>query len=145
MIFALLLNHHRFGNRVYATGGNKNAARAMGINTNRTKIVCFILVGFLCAFAGVMQSTRARGAYALQGSGTELTAIAATVVGGTSLFGGTGTVIGAFFGVLIIRFINTGILTSRVPGFWFDMVMGIVLIIVVILNIILEKRRKGLS
>lgn len=138
---ALLLNHHRFGNRVYATGGNREAARAMGINVNRTKITCFVLVGVLCAFAGIMRTARIGSFFCAQGDGMELMAIAATVVGGTSLFGGSGTIIGAFLGVLVITFLDYGLIMSRVPGFWFKAVLGILIIVVVIVNIVIWKRR----
>lgn len=141
VILSLLLTCRRFGNHVFATGGDKITARAMGINTDRIKIICFMLVGVLCAFAGVMQSTRLHSAYATQGQYYELEAIAAVVIGGTSLFGGVGTIVGAFLGVMIIRIINTGLITSRIPGYWFRAVIGITLIAVVILNIWLEKRR----
>lgn len=138
---ALLLNYHRFGNRVYATGGNREAARAMGINVNRTKIICFVLVGVLCAFAGIMRTARIGSFFCAQGDGMELMAIAATVVGGTSLFGGSGTIIGAFLGVLVITFLDYGLIMSRVPGFWFKAVLGILIIVVVIINIVIWKRR----
>lgn len=138
---ALLLNHHRFGNRVYATGGNREAARAMGINVNRTKIICFVLVGVLCAFAGIMRTARIGSFFCAQGDGMELMAIAATVVGGTSLFGGSGTIIGAFLGVLVITFLDYGLIMSRVPGFWFKAVLGTLIIVVVIINIVIWKRR----
>ena len=139
---ALLLNHHRFGNHVYATGGNKEAARAMGINVNRTKIICFMLVGVLCAVAGFMQTARVRSFYSTQGEELNLMAIAATVVGGTSLFGGSGTIIGAFLGVLVLTFVEYGLIMSRVPSFWFKIVLGVFVILVVIINIVVGRRRK---
>ena len=142
--FALVLNYHEFGNRVYATGGNKEAAKAMGIKTDQIKIYCFVLLGILCAVAGVMRATRIRGFYAQQGSGMELMAIAAAVVGGTSLFGGAGTIIGAFLGVLVIVFLEHGLIVSRVPGFWFRAVLGILIVVVAVVNKLMEKRR-GLS
>lgn len=138
---ALVLNYHRFGNRVYATGGNREAARAMGINVNRTKITCFVLVGVLCAFAGIMRTARIGSFFCAQGEGLNLLAIAATVVGGTSLSGGAGTIIGAFLGVLVLTFLEYGLIMSRVPGFWFKAVSGILIIVVVIMNSVIWKRR----
>jgi simple sugar transport system permease protein len=143
-VFALILNYHRFGNRVYSTGGNKEAAKAMGIKTDQIKVFCFLLVGLLFSFAGVMRATRVRGFYAQQGDGMELMAIAAAVVGGTSLFGGTGTIIGAFLGVLVITFLEYGLIISRVPGFWFRAVLGILIVTVAVVNKLMERRR-GLS
>ncbi|GAI98200.1 unnamed protein product, partial [marine sediment metagenome] len=93
IMLMLLLNFHWFGNHVFATGGNKEAARSMGININKTKVICFMIVGGLAAFSGVMRVTRIRGFHMLQGEGTALMAIAAVVVGGTSLFGGAGSIL----------------------------------------------------
>jgi simple sugar transport system permease protein len=144
LVFALILNYHEFGNRVYATGGNKEAAKAMGIKIDQIKVYCFVLLGILCGLAGVMRATRVRGFYAQQGSGMELMAIAAAVVGGTSLFGGTGTIIGAFLGVLVIIFLEHGLIVSRVPGFWFQVVLGVLIVMVAVVNKLMAKRR-GLS
>ncbi len=142
VMLTLLLNFHRFGNHVFATGGNREAARAMGINVNRTKVICFMIVGGLTAFSGIMQVTRIQGFQALQGEGIPLMAIAAVVVGGTSLFGGTGTIVGACLGVLIITFLEFGLIMARVPGFWFRLVLGVTIIVVVATNKVLEGRRK---
>lgn len=142
-IFTLILNYHRFGNQILATGGNKIAAQAMGINTDRVKVICFMLVGMLSSFAGVLRATRIRGFYAQQGSGMELMAIAAAVVGGTSLYGGVGTIIGAFLGVLVITFLEHGLVVSRVPGYWFRAILGLLIVSVVIVNRVMEKRREA--
>ena len=141
VISTLILNHHRFGNHVYATGGNEEAAKAMGINTDKTKVICFMLVGILAAFAGVLRAARVRGFYVQQGTGMELMAIAAAVVGGTSLFGGVGTTIGALVGVLVITFLEYGLIVSRVPGYWFRAILGILIIMVAVVNWLVEKRR----
>ena len=142
IVLVLLLHFHRFGNHVFATGGNKEAARAMGININKTKVICFMIVGGLAAFSGIMQSTRGRGFQALQGTGMELMAIAAVVVGGTSLFGGTGTIVGAALGVLIIIFLRFGLIMARLPGFWYKLALGVIIVAVVAMNKVLEQRRK---
>lgn len=143
VVSALILNHHRFGNHIYATGGNVEAAKAMGVNTNRTKVICFMLVGVLSAFAGVLRASRVRGFYVQQGTGMELMAIAAAVVGGTSLFGGVGTTIGALIGVLVITFLEYGLIVSRVPGYWFRAILGILIILVAVVNWMVEKRRES--
>lgn len=142
VILTILLNRHRFGNWVYATGGNKEAARARGVNTNRTKIICFIIVGILVAFSAIVQSTRAFGAYALQGSGIELQVVAAVVVGGTPLIGGRGTIIGTFIGVMLIQIINTGLICSGAPGYWFQAFIGITILTAIILNVLIERRMR---
>jgi simple sugar transport system permease protein len=142
VILGLLLHFHRFGNHVFATGGNKEAARAMGINTDKTKLICFMIVGGLAAFCGILQSTRARGFHAAQGTGMELIAIAAAVVGGTSLFGGVGSIVGAVLGILIVIFLQFGLIMTKVPGFWYNLILGITIIAVVIANKFLGQRRK---
>jgi len=142
--FTIILNHHRFGNQVYATGGNKEAAKAMGVNTDKVKIMCFMMVGLLASFAGVIRATRVRGFYAMQGDGMELMAIAAAVVGGTSLFGGVGTLVGAFLGVLVITFVEHGLIVSRIPGYWFRGVLGILIITITVVNRLMEKRKEHL-
>lgn len=143
IVLVLLLNFHWFGNHVFATGGNKEAARAMGININKTKVICFMIVGSLAAFSGVMQVTRIRGFQALQGTGMMLMAIAAVVIGGTSLFGGVGTIIGASLGVLIITFLEFGLIMARVPGFWYKLLLGMIIVAVATLNKVIEQRRKA--
>lgn len=143
IILGLFLHFHRFGNHVFATGGNKEAARAMGINTNKTKVISYMIVGGLAAFSGIMQSMRSKGFYAAQGTGMELIAIAASVVGGTSLFGGVGSIVGAALGVLIIIFLEFGLIMARVPGFWYKLILGVIIVAVVTMNKFLEQRRKS--
>jgi simple sugar transport system permease protein len=140
IFFALLLGSHRFGNRVYATGGGKEAARAMGISTDRVKVICFMMAEALAALSGVMQLTRTRAFHATQGSDVELMAIAAIVVGGVSIFGGEGTIAGAIIGVLIMTFLEFGLIFAGVSGFWYKVVLGALIIIVVTTNEILERR-----
>lgn len=142
IILILLLNFHRFGNHVFATGGNKEAARAMGININKTKVICFMIVSGLAAFSGVMQVTRNRNFQSMQGTGMELMAIAAVVVGGTSLFGGVGSIVGAALGVLIITFLQFGLIIIRAPGFWYKLILGVIIVVVVAVNKLLELRRR---
>jgi simple sugar transport system permease protein len=137
----IVLEKHKFGNHVFATGGNKEAARAMGINTNRTKTICFVIVGVMCGLAGVMQTARIQGSNAIMGTGMELVVIAAAVIGGTSLSGGTGTIWGTLFGIMLLQFINAGLLIMRVPAFWYQALVGLVIVVGSILNTAIEKRR----
>ncbi len=141
-MLVLLLNFSRFGNHVFATGGNKEAARAMGINTSKIKVTCFMIVSGLAAFTGVTQVTRIRGFQAMHGTGMELMVIAAVVVGGTRLGGGVGTIIGAALGSIIITFLEFGLIMARVPGFWYKVILGIIIVAVATVNEVLEKRRK---
>ena len=143
IILMLILNSHWFGNHVYAVGGNKETARAMGINTDKTKVICFMLVGMLSAFVGVMRVTRIRGFHALQGSEIELMAIAAAVIGGTLLSGGVGTIVGACLGALVITVLEYGLIMSGIGAYWYKLVLGIIIVSVVIINKVFERRRES--
>lgn len=143
IILMLILNSHWFGNHVYAVGGNKETARAMGINTDKTKVICFMLVGMLSALVGVMRVTRIRGFHALQGSEIELMAIAAAVIGGTLLSGGVGTIVGACLGALVITVLEYGLIMSGIGAYWYKLVLGIIIVSVVIINKFFERRRES--
>jgi simple sugar transport system permease protein len=136
-----LLEHTAFGNKIIATGGNKRAAIATGINTTRVKIITFIVVSFLAAFAGHVECFRLGSVAPLNGRGLEMEAIAASVIGGTSLFGGVGTIIGTALGVFITGMIRNGIVLLGVSVYWQDGFLGIILIVAVILNTFISKRR----
>jgi len=142
IIVALILNYHRFGNHVFAVGGNKETARAMGINTDKTKIICFMIAGFLSALSGVMRVTRVRSFHSLQGDQIALLAIAAAVIGGTLLTGGVGTIVGAVLGTLVIVLVEYGLIMSGIGAYIYNVVLGGVIIVVVILNNVIEQRRK---
>ena len=142
ILFTLILNYRRFGNHVFAVGGNEQTARAMGINTNRTKIICFITLGVLSAIAGIMRVTRVRSFHSLQGEDIALLAIAAAVIGGTLLKGGVGSVLGAVSGTIVIVLLEYGLIMSGVGAYIYNLVLGGVIIVVVILNNVIEQRRK---
>jgi len=135
IFLGVLLHFHKFGNWVYATGDNKEAARAMGINTDRVKITCFVIVGILCGFVAMMQALRLGSFAATQGIGFELKAIAASVVGGTMLTGGVGSILGVFLGALTIQILENGLILMRVPVFGITAFIGVAIILFVILNI----------
>lgn len=141
IILGLLLHLHKFGNWIYSTGGNEEAAKAMGINTDRVKIICFIIVGILCAIVATLQVIRLGSFAATQGRGFELRAIAASVVGGTSLWGGTGSMLGIFLGALTIQILENGLILMRVPVFGISTFIGASIVVFVLLNSYLEKRR----
>lgn len=139
-ILLLLLHEGRFGNWIYATGDNILAARAMAINTDMVKIACFIIVGLLCAFIGVIQTTRLAAFSSRVGTGWELRAVAAAVVGGTSLRGGRGSMVGIFFGALIIMVIENMVVLARLAYEWTFMVLGLVTLGSVLLDLYIEKQ-----
>jgi len=124
-----------------ATGDNKEAARAMGINTDMVKIICFIIVGILCAFVAMIQIIRVGSFSSRVGQGWELKAVAASVVGGTSLMGGIGSMVGIFCGTFIIIVIENALTMLRISYSWTYVVFGLVIISSVLVNFYMEKRR----
>ena len=106
VVLGIMLHRSNLGNWIYATGGDVIAASSMGIKTNNIKMFCFVLCGFLAGFAGMIQTFRLEAPLPSQGYLLELESIAAAVIGGVSLFGGIGTVIGAMIGAILIRFLG---------------------------------------
>jgi simple sugar transport system permease protein len=138
-----ILNKTRFGNWIMATGGNKLAAQARGINTDMVKISLFMITSFLAGFAGIIDSIRIASAYPISGTGYELEVIAMTVVGGTSLFGGYGTVLGTVIGVTLLRSIRNGIVVVGVPGLAYNIFVGVIILVMMTVHAIIEKRTTG--
>lgn len=130
--FALLRTP--FGNWIFAVGGAPEAARKTGIPVRRVKIILFVLTALLAALAGMIEMTRFASVDALRGQGTELSAIAAVVVGGTSLRGGSGSILGTVFGVVTFSMIQVGLQLALVPGYFYNALVGLVLIVAVLLN-----------
>jgi simple sugar transport system permease protein len=114
----IVLERTRFGNHIYATGGNRDVARYMGVNTDYVKIFCFILSSLLAGFGGIIQSIRLGVALPNQGDGLEFDAIAAVVIGGTSLRGGSGTIFGTVIGEFLGRIIENGAGSRRGRSSW---------------------------
>jgi ribose transport system permease protein len=117
--------------QIYYVGGNEEAARLSGIAVDRVKIAVYTMSGFLAALAGVLSVSRFTVADPGAGSGEELRIIAACIIGGCSLSGGKGTVIGGLLGLIFVGFINNGMILLRVPVYWQQLVMGIVLLLAV--------------
>jgi simple sugar transport system permease protein len=140
-ILGLILHFHKFGNWVYVTGDNKMAARAMGINTDQVKTICFIIVGLLCALSSIIQDIWTEEFIAFQGKGYELKAIAGSVVGGTSIFGGVGSMVGIFLGAIVLPVIENGLVFQKIPMIAIDLFVGLSIVIFVILYFYLDKRR----
>jgi simple sugar transport system permease protein len=141
VLLGLALHSHRLGNWIYSTGGNRLAARAMGIDTDLVRIVCFAIVGLLCALAGIMETLRLESFFATQGQGFELKAIAACVVGGTLLSGGRGGMLGIFLGVLVVELLENGLILMRVPVFGISAFIGLAVVLFVLLNSWIDRWR----
>lgn len=145
LILWVALERTRFGNWTFATGGNVGAARSMGINPNRVKLVNFMLVSFLAGLSGLIQAHRLGAILPSAGEGKELEAIAASVIGGTSLSGGVGGVVGSAIGALLIPIIDNGLVMARVSGYWFRAFIGTVLITAVVLNQFVRRKTRLMS
>lgn len=140
VVLGFMLHRNKFGNWIYATGSNPQAARAMGISIGLVKTICYMIIGALCAFASVMQSVRLGSFAATQGIGFELKAIAAVVVGGTSLRGGVGRMLGICLGVFIIQIVENGLILMQVPVFGVETFIGVAVVVFVILNTAVRRR-----
>lgn len=140
VFFEMILVNTRYGNAVFATGGNIGAARAQGINANRIKIQNFVLCSFLAGVAGVFETARNPGVDPLKGESWELEAIAMTVIGGTLLTGGYGRIVGTMLGVLIFGTLQTGLVLVGVESRMFQGVIGVIMIVAVVLNNLTKQR-----
>jgi ribose transport system permease protein len=135
----VILNHTRFGLYALAVGGREEAARAMGIDVRRVKLLVYAGVGFLAALGGIVLTGRLGNGSPNAGIMLELDVIAATVLGGTSLFGGVATIGGTIAGGLFINFVRNGLNLLSVNPFWVQVVTGIILLIAVLLNTVVNR------
>jgi D-xylose transport system permease protein len=131
----------KFGRHAYAIGGNREAARLSGISIPGNIFKIFILMGFLCGVSGVVMASYVGYGTIAAGGGYELDAIAACFLGGTSTFGGEGTVFGAMVGALIMASLTYGLQIMNVPSAWQYVVKGIVLVIAVLLDVYVKRRK----
>ncbi len=136
----LLLNRHSFGAHIYLIGDNANSAELMGINTGRTRIMGFVLVGLVSAFAGVIASLHVTYFWPSLGDGYLLRTLASVFLGGTSVFGGVGTIFGTFIGAFIIGAIEAGTVAIGLTGFWTQLIYGLIIVLSVIMHTYLGKR-----
>lgn len=134
IILWIVLERTPFGNSIFAAGGNFEAALARGAKPERTKFFMFILTSTLAGFSGIVSATSTGATMTNTGTGYELFMIAAAVIGGCSLAGGIGSLEGAFIGVFLLRFINTGVIQMGVESKWFQGIVGVIMILAVILN-----------
>lgn len=138
--FALLLARSNLGNWIYATGGDPQAAADLGVDVRLVKLICFVLCALLAGFAGIIQSVRVHAALTSLGTGIELEAIAAAVIGGVALRGGVGSVVGAVLGALLIRLIDNGLVMARIDANWFRIAVGGLTIFAVVFNQVVRRR-----
>ncbi|HMN84757.1 MAG TPA: ABC transporter permease [Bauldia sp.] len=139
LLFWFVLTRLRYGNWTFATGGKVGPAKAMGVPTARVKRINFVVSALLAGLAGCMQFAYLRGVTQAQGQNYELLAITAAVLGGTSLFGGSGTIWGSIIGAFLLSSIQIGLVLIGVPGSFYVTFIGVMLVIVVIANVRLGR------
>jgi ribose transport system permease protein len=140
IIASIVLNRTIFGRYVFALGSNEEAARLSGMNVDFWKIVTYAVSGMICGIAGLLVSSRLNSAQPALGLGYELDAIAAVVIGGTSLSGGRGTVLGTIIGAFIMSVLTNGLRIMSVQEEWKMVVTGIIIIIAVYVDIKLRQK-----
>ena len=145
VLISLLLAKTNFGNWVRATGGFLPAAAAMGIPSGKVKIACFMICSVLAGFAGMIQSLRLNSFLPALGEGMELQAVAAAVIGGTSLMGGIGSIVGGLIGATLIRVIDNGMVMSQIDSNWFKFAIGALTIFAVVGNAWLRRRGRAMQ
>jgi sugar transport system permease protein len=142
IVFSFLANRTVLGRSIYAVGGNAEAARLSGIPIARVRIAVFAITGVLAALTGILMASRLGSGDSGAATGLEFDVIAAVVVGGTSLFGGRGTMLGTFLGVLFIAALVNGLVLMGVDPFAQGIVRGIVILVAVLVNIASMRRVK---
>lgn len=137
----IILRYTRYGRHVYAIGGNREAARLSGLNINRLTVSVYVIVGFFCGLGGFVLSSRLNSSEAVAGIGYELTVIASVVIGGTSLFGGEGRVLGTVIGSLLIGVLINGLVLMNVSSYVQQIVIGVIIILAVAFDRFVKSRR----
>ena len=143
VILNYVLAQTKSGNWILATGGNPGAARARGVNVDRTKVVLFALSAVMSSFSGVISSIRTSAANPNSGTGYELEVIAMVVIGGTALTGGRGTIVGTVLGIFILRVMRNGIVLIGVPGLAYNIFIGAIILGMMALHSWLDRRHQA--
>ena len=141
VLTAIFLTRTAWGYRIYALGGNETAAGLSGINTDRVKIMVYTLCAFLTSVGGILMTARLGVASPTAASGYELDVIAAAVVGGTSLAGGEGTILGVLIGAAIMQVLRNGLVLTGVSAYWLQAVQGLVIVVAIMLDQLRKRRR----
>jgi ribose transport system permease protein len=131
------------GKYARATGSNPVSARLAGVPTRRVQLIFFVLAGLAAGFAGILTSSRVGGGIPTVAQGLEFSVVVAAVLGGTSLAGGEGTVVGMLLGAVLLGTLNNGLNLLGVPTFWQTVTLGVVLVLAVLLDVVLRRRGGG--
>lgn len=140
----LYLSKTKAGRHLCATGGNEQAALVSGINTKRTKMTAYIICNIFAALSGIVLCARFSTGQLSLGSGYELDAIAGAVIGGASMMGGYGTVLGVFFGTLVISIMRNGMDLLAINAYWQEFAQGVIIILAVLLDIVRQRMKKNM-
>jgi len=138
-VFWFILNRHKFGEAIMFIGDNAEVARVMGINVEATRIGLFVMNGAIAAFAGLLLTLEINVFFPTQGQGMLLPVMAAVFIGGTSIAGGTGVLTGTFFGSYIVGSLEPGVVATGIGGYWVQLVEGVVMAAVVVLNVLIGE------
>ena len=142
LVCHILLRHTRYGRHVYAVGGNLEAARLSGLPVNRIILSVYLIVGFFAGLAGFVLDARLNSAEAVAGQGYELTVIASVVIGGTSLFGGAGSIAGTVVGATLIGVLVNGLVLNNVSSYIQQVIIGLIIILAVAFDRFVKNRRR---
>jgi ribose transport system permease protein len=142
LVMAVVLRYTVFGRHVFAIGSNEEASRLCGIRTNRTKIIIYTIAGLFCGLSGVMQFSRLTVGDPTVALGLELDIIAAVVIGGGSLSGGEGSILGSMIGVFIMAFLRNGSTMMGWPNYIQEIIIGAIIIVAVSLDQIRHRRER---
>ncbi len=141
IVMHIVLTRTKFGRAIAATGGNRETAKLAGINVPKTRYIVEIMVTMFATFCGALYCSRFNSGQPGAGVGTELTIMASVIIGGTSMFGGTGSIFGSFLGCLLLAVINNGLVLMRVSTNWQNMIFGLILIA----SLFIDKYRRSMS
>lgn len=142
LLMQFILTQTPYGNSVFAVGGNAGAARAQGISVTRVKVFNFVLCSWMVAIAAIMDAARIQSVDSTRGDGLELETIAASVIGGTLLTGGYGSIIGALLGVFIFGMLRTGLVLIGLNPRVFNGVIGVIIVVAVVINTFVRRERR---
>lgn len=141
ILIHIMLTRTKFGRQICAVGGNQETAKLAGINVGRTRTIVNVLVSVLAAFCGICMASRFNSAQTTVATGTEMTIMSSVIIGGTSMMGGSGTILGSALGCLLLAIINNGLVLMHVSSFWQNLIFGAILLI----SIVVDKYRRSKS
>jgi inositol transport system permease protein len=138
----IVLRYTRYGRQVYAVGGNPEAARLSGLNVRTVTTSVYVIMGFFAGLGAFVLSARLNSAEAVAGTGYELTVIASVVIGGTSLFGGVGTIFGTVIGTILIGVLLNGLVLMNVSAYIQQIIIGIIIVLAVAFDTFAKSRQR---